>query len=567
MRLFGSRWLLIVFAGTLAWTFYGCSSDNADSANSANSAKSSSHEDQLSATEDPASETTHEDVTVEDPDMPDLVAPQNSIAQEIEVPMSATADFKPLPRSATGKMSSNAKPDFSSRYAPSSARSYSSPSFGSAAPPVQPVQPAAEPVSQPVAAPPSDTVPAAMGAAKRQADGFTEVKVFYGTDRNRETITATSPETLKAGVLATIVLLICATGLLVFNRLKSSLVIGGAAAILFGGLYFWQQDAPMRDGISYGVARGSLVRGVSTVTVPKTHQRGMVERPSILRLEFTEDKNKHVVLAQATELSSDEFYRQMSASLEQTDDPDLLLFVHGFNVAFDEAIRRTAQIATDLSFDGVPVCYSWPSQGSLLGYPIDENNVIWTVPHLRDFLLELADKSQARSINIIAHSMGNRAVTASLSDLSMQLTQDKLPLVDQVVLAAPDVDADHFRKELAPRLAEVARHVTLYASSDDQALVASKHLHGGYPRAGESGENLVVVPEIETIDVSGIDLSLLGHNYYGSSESILRDLFDVVRNRLPARKRTGLISQRLRDTTYWLLARPQLSEHETTPMR
>ena len=134
--------------------------------------------------------------------------------------------------------------------------------------------------------------------------------------------------------------------------------------------------------------------------------------------------------------------------------------------------------------------------------------------------------------------------------------------MDQVVLAAPDVDADHFRNELAPRLANVARHVTLYASSDDQALVASKHLHGGYPRAGESGEYLVVVPEIETIDVSGIDFSLLGHNYYGSSESILRDLFEVVRNRLPAHKRAGLISQRMQDTTYWMLARPRMSEKE-----
>ena len=97
--------------------------------------------------------------------------------------------------------------------------------------------------------------------------------------------------------------------------------------------------------------------------------------------------------------------------------------------------------------------------------------------------------------------------------------------------------------------------------------MASKHLHGGYPRAGESGENLVVVPHVETIDVSGIDLSLLGHNYYGSSDSILRDLFEVVRRRLPAHQRTGLITQRLRDTTYWLLSQPRVSEKEDDPIR
>ena len=162
-----------------------------------------------------------------------------------------------------------------------------------------------QPVAEKSSAAPAATVNSIVGAPERAAAGFTEVKVFYGTDRNRETITATSPETLKAGVLATLALLICATGLLVFNRLKTSLAFGGLAGMLFVGLYWWQQDAPMRDGITYGVDRGSLVRGVSTVTVPKAHQRGMVERPSILRLEFEEDKNKHVVLAKATELNSE----------------------------------------------------------------------------------------------------------------------------------------------------------------------------------------------------------------------------------------------------------------------
>ncbi|MEZ6079827.1 MAG: hypothetical protein R3C56_30390 [Pirellulaceae bacterium] len=57
------------------------------------------------------------------------------------------------------------------------------------------------------------------------------------------------------------------------------------------------------------------------------------------------------------------------------------------------------------------------------------------------------------------------------------------------------------------------------------ALIASKQVHG-YPRAGESGANIVIVPGIETIDVSGIDLSLLGHSYYGDSEPMLRDLFE-----------------------------------------
>ena len=79
-------------------------------------------------------------------------------------------------------------------------------------------------------------------------------------------------------------------------------------------------------------------------------------------------------------------------------------------------------------------------------------------------------------------------------------------------------------------------------------------------RAGESGEHVVVVPGVDTIDVSGIDLTLLGHSYYGDNESMLRDLYEVVRARLPAAQRALLVSRRQGELVYWQLAqRPGLA--------
>jgi esterase/lipase superfamily enzyme len=176
---------------------------------------------------------------------------------------------------------------------------------------------------------------------------------------------------------------------------------------------------------------------------------------------------------------------------------------------------------------------------------------------LREFLIELASQSGAKSINVVAHSMGNRPMTAVMRQISWQMDDQDPPLFDRIVLAAPDVDADRFRRDLAPALAQVANQVTLYASSNDQALIASKQVHG-YPRAGESGQFVVVVPGVETIDVSGIDLSLLGHSYYGDNESMLRDLYEVVRARLPAPQRALLLTRRQGEMIYWQLAqRPE----------
>ena len=92
---------------------------------------------------------------------------------------------------------------------------------------------------------------------------------------------------------------------------------------------------------------------------------------------------------------------------------EALVFIHGYNVSFENAVKRTAQIAYDLQFPGAPVCYSWPSRGGLADYTRDENQAEWTVVHLHTFLQELVQQSGAKSVHLIAHSMGNRAATGS----------------------------------------------------------------------------------------------------------------------------------------------------------
>jgi esterase/lipase superfamily enzyme len=406
---------------------------------------------------------------------------------------------------------------------------------------------------------PSGTLPS---GAIRTAEGFATVQVYYATDRqcgelplSAYQLTGRTHAVAALGGCSTLLLTIAGFSLIRGRRRSGAIsaVSGGLAATLAVGMVIAGQATIEKHGVTYSGDRGQLTRGVCEVTVPDTHRRGRVERPSLLRFEIRENQQKHVVLTSAVELSGDEFERRLAETVAESPGKDLLVFIHGYNVDFESAVRRTAQIAVDLPFEGVPVCYSWPSQGSLIGYSIDENNSQWTVAHLKQFLLELAEESGAESINVVAHSMGNRALTAAIQQISWELDTDEGTPFDRIVLAAPDVDADHFRRDLAPALLKVANQVTLYASSDDQALIASKRVHG-YPRAGESGENIVVVAGIETIDVSGIDLSILGHSYYGDNESILRDLYEVIRARLPATKRVSLVARQAGSLVYWQLS-------------
>ena len=224
--------------------------------------------------------------------------------------------------------------------------------------------------------------------------------------------------------------------------------------------------------------------------------------------------------------------------------------MHGYNVSFEDAARRTAQIAYDLKFDGAPIFFSWPSQAGILEYTVDETNVSWAAPHLLRFLTEVAEQSGAERIHLIAHSMGNRALTSALRDLSLMQKSDK-PMFDEVVLTAPDIDADTFVNDIAPAVVKTARRVTLYSSSNDEALMVSKKVHG-YPRAGDSGSQLVVLPGIDTVDVSAVDTSLLGHTYYGDNSTVLADIFELLNASKPADQRHWLRPERLGLLKYWV---------------
>jgi esterase/lipase superfamily enzyme len=146
--------------------------------------------------------------------------------------------------------------------------------------------------------------------------------------------------------------------------------------------------------------------------------------------------------------------------------------------------------------------------------------------------------------------MGNRAMAAALREIDTEL-EGKSRLFNQVILAAPDLDAEEFRTQIAPAMQRTAKRMTLYASSRDDALLASQYVHRA-ARAGDAGAGLVVVPGIDTIDVSAIDTSPWGHSYYGSSDPVLQDLQSLLGRALPPQDRTWLSPAERDGLTYWV---------------
>ena len=287
----------------------------------------------------------------------------------------------------------------------------------------------------------------------------------------------------------------------------------------------------------YGGARADgLDYGVSVVTIPATHRAGALEAPSIWRLEFAERPTRHVMLRSVTPMDEAAFHASLAAEIGDTLSREAFVYVHGYNQSFEQSVKRAAQIAHDMGFDGVPIAYSWPSRGTLAGYAADTASVRLSGRRLAGFLDEVVARSGATRLHVVAHSMGNRAVTDALELMAARAGPAPAPLFDQLVFAAPDVDAGLFAA-MIETIRPIARRLTLYVSGEDWALRASRALHGDAPRAGQADAGVPVPEGVDRVDMSALGEDMLAHGYFAEDASALVDLATLFwRNAAPDRR-------------------------------
>jgi len=318
--------------------------------------------------------------------------------------------------------------------------------------------------------------------------------------------------------------------------------------------YATNRSPAAEPGAWYGADRGMLAYGIARVGIPPNHRIGRYEEPSVFRFEWDPDERKHISLQAIEELDLSAFLSRMRAVLNATSSRKVMLFVHGYNVDFPLAARRLAQFATDLKFDGPVLLFSWPSQGTLTGYTRDETNVEWSQVDLTRLISQVLDNIDCDQVILVAHSMGTRAVTRAYRNVLDELPENIRAPLNEMILVAPDIDADLFRDDFAPSLVRGTIRVTLYASSGDRALMASKAFHG-YPRAGDSGAGLIIVPGVETIDASENAGGLLGHSYFAEDRRIMEDIYAILVTGLRADKRFALQPVDTAQGRYWSFRR------------
>lgn len=267
---------------------------------------------------------------------------------------------------------------------------------------------------------------------------------------------------------------------------------------------------------SFSVTADSVTKfGVCKINVPKNHAVG------------------EIPLAKDNRQSSRDYFKTLeSKSLEfedlitkiQTSKRMPLVFVHGFNVRFEEAVLRAAQIAYDLKYQGPIILFTWPA-GSGDGFfeqnflnKTYENNLLTAKASVAIFKKFLSDlSSQGIKINLMVHSMGHQVVLPALKEISE--AEVKKTAINQLILNAPDFAVKDFR-QMVKNIKKLSDKTTLYCSYNDKAMIASKTFNNN-ERLGACA----LFDDIDVINVGAIDDPALGlgHGYY-SSRAILGDI-------------------------------------------
>lgn len=278
-----------------------------------------------------------------------------------------------------------------------------------------------------------------------------------------------------------------------------------------------------RGAAAQASAEGALRYALTTVSIPPTHQPGAIEKPGL----GSPNVMYHLVATARRPLDEEEFGNEIASHLSGRigSNRDILLFVHGFNTSVDDARDRLAQVVADARFGGVPVLFTWPSQGSVFAYGSDRESATASRDPLERLMLTLARGPDVGRIHILAHSMGAWLAMEALRENAIAGHPDLDGHLGEVLLAAPDIDEAVFAQQMA-RLGGQA-HVSVLVASRDRALGLSSLLANERSRVGALDPSR---PEdraaLERLGVTVRDLSTdqsgwIGHSTYASAPGVV----------------------------------------------
>ncbi len=282
-------------------------------------------------------------------------------------------------------------------------------------------------------------------------------------------------------------------------------------------------------------------------------------------------QNEEIRLEAVRALDEAAFIEQLGGLVEASPYQSVLVVVHGFREAFPSALRKTAFLGHVLDINTPVLLFDWPgNQGSSLrGYRRAQQVAKESGAELARTLELIMGEIRPDKIWLVANSMGAQVVVDAFSLLYQQTDlADAETEIEDVILTAPDVDAEEFDEQFKREINALTRQLTVYVSSNDRALLMSRIVNWS-PRRGESSlspdmlEEAVKVANlidpdrqlITLVDVTPINRTRNFHNFSLETPEFFDDLYLRLTNVTTPRSRRLYQIKTPTGTVYWVLTR------------
>lgn len=277
------------------------------------------------------------------------------------------------------------------------------------------------------------------------------------------------------------------------------------------------------------------------------------ESATIQAYEESISKDKAEAAQKNIKLGSKAMFADVQAEMDAFS--DVLVYIHGFNVNWFDAVGSALSLQTMLRSKGdknqnvVVILFTWPSDGLALpwvSYKSDRSEargsgatVGRALLKTRDFLVGLRDRAKkggrklcGQDIHLLCHSMGNFLLQETLSRMSDFTPGTALPRIfEHIFLCAPDVDDAALESgQPLQNIDQIARNVTVYHNRGDAAMVVSDYTKGQPERLGGAGAAHpgLLHNKVFQVDCTPVVHGIVEHSYYliGNVLSDIRSSID-----------------------------------------
>ena len=234
-----------------------------------------------------------------------------------------------------------------------------------------------------------------------------------------------------------------------------------------------------------------------------------------------------------------EFFRHLNRKLAGSRQKDLVIYLSGFRMPFEDPLLVSGQFSSLAADRLVFLGYSWPTTPKLTSYFRDLETAEYSSRNLRILLRQLAAKSDARRIHLFAYSAGTRLAARTLQEINLETGSESVARqryrLGQVALVSSDMDRQLFGSFLADDLTRACDHLSVYRSSKDGILGLSGwvfsrgrlgHISKDEAFPAHRRQYLKKLSKLDIVDVSDAPSvgGFGGHFYFYKSPWVSSDL-------------------------------------------